>query len=60
MRLSEYAQAWDDMERYIAALEAVCTEEQRMAAAEIVCPGCTSPEPRAIVQPELELVASCG
>ena len=56
MTLSEYAAEWDSMEAYIAALEAVCTEEQRMAAAEIVCPGCTREER----QPELELSVSCG
>jgi len=44
MTLSEYAATWDDMEAYIAALESVCTEEQRMQAAEIVSPGCTREE----------------
>lgn len=40
MTLNEYAAEFEGMERYIAALESVCTEQQLRDAAEICCPGC--------------------
>jgi len=53
--LHDYAVQFDDMERYIALLEARLSEEQLMEIAEELCPGCTVASP-----PHAELSVGCG